>query len=68
LFVDSILEIEEAVRKLSPAELTTFRAWFAEFDAASWDQQIRQDIAEGRLDALADEAIGDLEAGRRTHR
>jgi hypothetical protein len=68
LFVDSILEIEEAVRKLSPAELTTFRAWFAEFDAASWDQQIQQDIAEGRLDALADEAIGDLEARRRTHR
>ena len=59
-----IEEIEEAVRRLSSEELAAFRAWFAEFDAVAWDHQIEQDIAVGRLDALADEALDDLRQGR----
>jgi len=31
-----------------------------EFDATAWDQQIERDIAQGRLDALAEEAFEDL--------
>jgi hypothetical protein len=57
-------EIEEALLRLSPAELDAFRAWFAEFDADAWDRQMEGDIATGRLDALADEAISDLQSGR----
>lgn len=57
-------EIEQAVRQLPPAELAAFRAWFVEYDAATWDEQIERDIAAGRLDALADEALADLHAGR----
>ncbi len=68
LIVGTIQEIEEAVLKLSPAELAEFRTWFAEFDGADWDQQIENDIAEGRLDALADEALDDLRMGRCTDR
>ena len=60
----SVQEIERAVRQLSSDELAAFRAWFAEFDAALWDQEIEQDIAAGRLDALADEALRDLREGR----
>ena len=58
--MSAIEEIEEAVRGLSAQELAAFRAWFAEFDAAAWDRQIEQDIAAGRLDALAEEALDDL--------
>ena len=36
----SVKEIEEAVLRLSAAELAAFRAWFAEFDAEAWDRQI----------------------------
>jgi hypothetical protein len=64
----SVKEIEEAVVRLSPAELAAFRGWFAEFDADAWDRRIEDDVAAGRLDALADEALDDLRAGRCTER
>jgi hypothetical protein len=66
--MSSVNEIEEAVLRLSVAELAAFRAWFAEFDAEAWDRQIEDDVASGRLDALADEALADLRAGRCTER
>jgi hypothetical protein len=66
--VGSAKEIEEAVLRLSAAEFAAVRAWFAEFDAEVWDRQIEDDVAAGRLDALADEALGDLRAGRCTER
>jgi hypothetical protein len=44
-------EIEDAVSRLTPAELDAFRTWFAEFDAAAWDCQIEEDAAARRLDA-----------------
>jgi hypothetical protein len=64
----SVNDIEEAVLRLTPAEFDAFRTWFAEFDAASWDRQMEDDVATGRLDALADEALEDLRAGRCTDR
>jgi hypothetical protein len=64
--VSTISEIETAVSKLSADELATFRSWFAEFDAEAWDRQFEQDVAAGRLEALADEAISDLRNGRCT--
>lgn len=62
--MSTIQEIERAVRELSSEELSEFRQWFLEFDAAAWDREFEEDVAEGRLDALADEAIADLRAGR----
>jgi hypothetical protein len=64
--MSGVNEIERAVLQLAPAELDAFREWFAEFDAAAWDRQIEDDVAAGRLDALADEALADLRAGRCT--
>ncbi len=66
--MSGVSEIEDAVLRLTPTELDAFRTWFAEFDAAVWDRQIEDDAAAGRLDALADEAIEDLRAGRCTDR
>lgn len=51
---------------LSRHELSTFRAWFAEFDAEAWDKQFEEDVAKGRLNAPADEALRDLHEGRCT--
>ncbi len=64
--MSTIQEIEQAVRRLSPEDLAAFRAWFAEYDAAAWDRQLEQDVAAGRLDALAEEALRDLREGRCT--
>ena len=62
--MSSIREIEAAVSQLSRQELTAFRNWFFEFDAAAWDRQFEADVAAGYLDTLADEAIRDLREGR----
>ena len=62
--MSSIAEIEKAVEQLAPEELMKFREWFAEYDAAQWDEQIAKDAAAGKLDALADEAIQDFKQGR----
>ncbi len=59
-------DIESAVAGLTAEELAKFRAWFVEFDADAWDRQIEDDVKAGRLDALAEEALEDLRAGRTT--
>lgn len=64
--MSSIKDIEIAVSKLSPEELSAFRNWFAEFDAEAWDQQLEADVAAGRLDSLAEEALRDAREGRCT--
>ncbi len=64
--MSSIEEIENAIRGLPSAQLAELRAWFAEFDAAAWDRQFEKDVADGHLDALADEALRDHREGRTT--
>jgi hypothetical protein len=59
-------EIAKAIRNLPEKDLAALRAWFAEFGSAAWDRRFEQDVAEGRLDALADEALRDHREGRCT--
>jgi hypothetical protein len=65
-FMSTVDEIENAIRKLPDKDLAALRAWFVEFDALVWDRQFEHDVAEGRLDQLADEALRDLREGRCT--
>jgi hypothetical protein len=62
----TVHDIAEAIRQLTPKDLAALRIWFAAFDAEQWDQQFEGDVAAGRLDALAQEAIRDLQEGRCT--
>jgi len=64
----TIQDIETAASQLTLEQLADFRAWFADFDAQRWDQQFEADVAAGRLDALAAEALSDYRAGRTTER
>lgn len=66
--MSTVEELEAAVQKLSPEERALFRAWFAEYDAAEWDRQLEGDVAAGRLDWLAAEALQDHQDGRTTSR
>ena len=59
-----IEDIEKAVAELVPDELAKFRAWFEEFEAARFDEQIERDAKAGKLDRVADAAIADFRAGR----
>lgn len=62
--MNTLKELETAVIGLPPNDLASFRAWFAEFDAHLWDTQLAQDIAHGRLETFADEAIRENHEGR----
>lgn len=64
--MNAVLTIEHAVSKLSRDELAQFRLWFQAFDADNWDQQFEADVAAGRIDELANEALSDLRQGRCT--
>ncbi len=62
----TVAEISGAVRRLPKRDLARFRKWFMEYEAAAWDRQFEQDVATGRLDKLAREALKELRAGRTT--
>ncbi len=57
-------KIEQSVKELAGDELAQFREWFAEYDAAKWDEQIAEDERTGRLDHLIDRALSEHRAGR----
>jgi hypothetical protein len=60
----TIEDIEKAVAKLPEDQLSRFRAWFEQFDAARFDQKIARDAESGKLDRHGDDAIGDFRKGR----
>jgi 2-polyprenyl-3-methyl-5-hydroxy-6-metoxy-1,4-benzoquinol methylase len=60
----SATELVNAVQKLPPEELERFAEWFEQFIDNQWDARLASDIASGRLDAVAQKADQDFEAGR----
>jgi hypothetical protein len=62
--MSNVEDIEQAIQKLPPTDLAKFRDWFAQFDAAAWDEQIEADAQAGKLDALAGEALSEYRAGK----
>ena len=58
--------LEREVEKLSPDELAAFRDWFTEHDWQMWDRQLEKDVAAGKLDQFAAEALAELERGMKS--
>ena len=58
--------LQEQVQTLSSEELAQFRAWLLDRDWHDWDAQLEQDIQDGRLDALAEQALRDHASGKAT--
>lgn len=61
--MSTVKQIEAEILKLSPQELTQLADWVLDLDEQRWDDQIEQDIAAGKLDFLAQEALAEFEAG-----
>ena len=57
-------ELEKEVAQLPRDQLREFRAWYEQFDATAWDEELERDVASGKLDGLADSAIADHKAGK----
>jgi len=64
--MSEVEQLEQRIKGLSARELAKFRAWFLEFDAKVWDQQIEADLKAGKLDKLVAEALADYKAGKAT--
>ncbi len=60
----TVEDIEQAIAALPADQLAQLLAWLAEFDPKQWDEQFERDVAAGKLDALADQALADLRVGR----
>ncbi len=63
VFMSNVEQIEAAILSLPSNEFEQLRLWFLELDHHRWDEQLEQDIADGRLEAFAQEAIAEFEAG-----
>jgi len=56
-------QLEAAIFALPPDEFKKLMKWFLDLDYQRWDEQLEEDIADGMLEKLAQEAIADFEAG-----
>ena len=59
-----VQKIKKAVSRLPKVQLKEFRIWFEEFDAAQWDKEFEEDVASGKLNDLATQAISDFRKGQ----
>jgi hypothetical protein len=62
--MSTLEQIEAAILTLPSDELRRLRQWFADMDYQRWDEQLEQDVADGKLDDLAAEAIAEFNAGK----
>ena len=60
----TVTEIESAIEQLPPKKVSELSEWFAEFEARLWDEQIAEDLQNGKLQKLIDEAQKDFAEGR----
>jgi len=60
----SLQRLESEIATLPEQDLRQFRSWFDEFDAARWDTTLAADINNGKLNALAAEALAQYGAGK----
>lgn len=61
--MSTVEQIEAAILKLTPQEISQIADWISELNEQRWDEQIENDIKAGKLDFLAQEAVAELEAG-----
>lgn len=59
-----IKQLEEAVAALEPSDYADFRAWFERLDSTRFDAAIAADVADGRLDPLAEQALEEAHRGQ----
>ena len=60
----SLAEIKTAIEHLSFEERAELAAWLHGWKDDEWDEQMKRDIASGKLDAVLREVDDDIRAGR----
>jgi len=54
------LEVESAIKQLPESEVRNLAKWLQEYLDDAWDEQIKLDVASGRLDHLIAQAETDI--------
>jgi hypothetical protein len=62
--MSTVEEIEAAITKLPREQLFRLTQWLKAKFEDEWDRQITEDAQAGRLDNLANEALGEYRAGQ----
>ncbi len=62
--MSAVIEIQEAIAKLTETERAQLRQWFALFEEDDWDRQITADSASGKLDWMFHDAEKERKAGK----
>jgi hypothetical protein len=62
--MSNVEQIESAILALPPEEFRRLTDWLSELEQRRWDEQLERDVAAGRLEDLAAEAVADYRAGR----
>lgn len=57
-------EIKTAIEKLSFEQRAELAAWLHDWKDDEWDEQMKRDIASGKLDDILGEVEEDIKAGR----
>ena len=60
----SLSDIKTAIQQLSFEERAELAAWLHGWKDDEWDEQMKRDIAAGRLDSVLHEVEEDIKAGR----
>jgi hypothetical protein len=60
----SLAEIKTAIQQLSFEERAGLAAWLHGWKDDEWDEEMKRDIASGKLDSVLHEVEEDIKAGR----
>jgi hypothetical protein len=63
--MSTLEQIEAAILTLPSEEFQQLKQWLADVDYQRWDEQLEQDVTDGKLEALAEEAIAEFQSGQR---
>ena len=61
--MSTLEQTKAAILSLPDNEFEQLKLWLSNLDYQRWDEELEKDIAEGKLEALAEEAIASFEAG-----
>jgi hypothetical protein len=60
--MSNLERIGAAILSMPSTEFERLRLWFFDLDYKRWDEQIEQDIEDGKLETFAQEAIAKYQA------
>ena len=60
----SLIELEQEIQKLSPAEFSALTRWLDEYAATQWDEQIEKDVASGKFAKLIANVDAEFSVGK----